>query len=51
MFDMMTLAEYAWLTDKTRVTKVVTGADLYDKITWTRSGFVIDGERVPIPRQ
>jgi len=51
MFDMMTLSEYAWFTDKTRVTKVVTGADLYDKITWTRSGFVIDGERVPIPRQ
>ena len=33
------------------VTKVVAGADLYDKVTWTKSGFVIDGESVHIPRQ
>ena len=43
-YEKMTIEEYEWLTDKTRVTKVVTAADLYDKVKWTNKGFVVDGK-------
>lgn len=43
--ETFTVEEYEWLTDDQRETKVVTGADLADKIKWTRSGFEIDGKK------
>ena len=48
MFEMMTVAEYEWMTDKSRVTKVVTAADMYESVRWTRSGFIVGDGFVPI---
>lgn len=46
MYERMTVEEYEWLTDKTRETKIVTAADIYDKVSWTGKGFVVCGEYV-----
>lgn len=42
----LTIEEYLWMTDETRDRTVTTAADLYDRIEWTQSGFLIDGHRM-----
>lgn len=42
--ENFTIEEYEWMTDETRDRTVTTGADLADKIEWTKQGFKIDGE-------
>ena len=51
MYEMMTLGEYAWLTDNERVTKIVTAADLYDSVEWTSKGFRTADGFVPVPKR
>lgn len=46
--ETFSIDEYEWLTDKTRDRKVTTAADLYDKVSWTKSGFKVGGEKIPI---
>lgn len=42
--DIFTVEEYEWMTDETRDRTVVTGADLADKVEWTKKGFRINGK-------
>ena len=51
MFEMMTVAEYEWLTDKSRVTNVVTAADMYDSVKWTNGGFVVGNGFIPVSKR
>lgn len=37
---------YLWITDETRDRNVVTAADLYDTVRWTKDGITIGGEFV-----
>lgn len=42
----LTVDEYKFMTDEMRDRTVTTAADLYDRIEWTQSGFLIDGHRM-----
>lgn len=50
-FISLTVDEYDWMTNPNRKTEVVTCADLYDRIEWTQSGFVLDGKRTSFKRK
>lgn len=51
LVEKISVKDYEWLTDPDRKTVVVTCADLADKVTWTNSGFVICGIRLPLPKE